>query len=196
MQTRIVITILLSFIYVLTYAQNVSLLKDSDPCDFQSFINNHKTPALAKNIYLDKEWSLENNNESLALLDSLTAKDKSSRPFYFKVVTKSEEKSDGYYSEALGSVGYNYILNNTQEFASYFDYNKCNTDKDLAIWADIVILELSIAEEGNYNKPIAEEFIKTLNSNCTSCSNSQKETIKNFGSVFKNKWIEVLKKQD
>ena len=196
MQTRIVITILLSFIYVHTYAQNVTSQKDSDPCDFQRFINDPMTPTLAKNIFLDKEWSLENDYESLALLDSLTAKDKSSRHFYFKVVTKSEVKSDGYYSESLGGVGFNYILNNTQEFASYFDDNKCNTDEDLAIWANIVILELGIAEEGNYDKPIAEEFIKTLNSNCISCSNSQKETIKNFGSVFKNKWIEFLKKQD
>ena len=196
MKTRIVITIVLSIIYVLPYAQNGTSQKDSDPCDFQRFINDPKTPTLAKNIYLDNEWNLENDYESLALLDSLTAKDKSSRPFYFKVVTKSEEKSDGYYSESLGGVGFNYILNNTQEFASYFDDNKCNTDKDLAIWANIVILELGIAEEGNYDKPIAEEFIKTLNSNCISCSNSQKETVQKFGSIFKNKWIEYLKKQD
>src|SRR3989337_3274580 len=45
-------------------------------CDFDKFVKDSKTPKLAKDIYLDNEWNLSNDNEALALLDSLTAKDK------------------------------------------------------------------------------------------------------------------------
>ncbi len=165
-------------------------------CDFDKFVSDPKTPKLAKDIYLDNEWNLNNDNEALALLDSLVAKDKTSRPFYFKVVTKSEKKSDGYFSEGLGYAGYNYVLNNTQEFTSYFDNKHCHTDNDLATWADIVIMEFSISEEGSYDKPIVDDYIKKLKSNCKDCSTTQKETINKFGSTLKEKWNEFLKHID
>lgn len=175
---------------------NSNEYKEFHQCDFDKFLNDPKTPKLAKDIYLDKEWNLRNDTEALALLDSLTAKDKTSRPFYFKVVTKSEKKSDGYYSEGLGYAGYNYVLNNTQEFASYFDNKQCHTDNDLATWADIVIMEFSISGEGSYDKPIVDDYIKKLKSNCKDCSTAQKETINKFGLTLKEKWNEFLKHID
>ncbi len=175
---------------------NSNEYKEFHQCDFDKFLNDPKTPKLAKDIYLDKEWNLRNDTEALALLDSLTAKDKTSRPFYFKVVTKSEKKSDGYYSEGLGYAGYNYVLNNTQEFASYFDNKQCHTDNDFATWADIVIMEFSISGEGSYDKPIVDDYIKKLKSNCKDCSTAQKETINKFGLTLKEKWNEFLKHID
>src|SRR5690606_11536743 len=142
------------------------------------------------------EWNLRNDTEALALLDSLTAKDKTARPFYFKVVTKSEKKSDGYYSEGLGYTGYNYVLNNTQEFTSYFDNRQCHTENDLATWADIVIMEFSINGEGSYDKPIVDDYIKKLMSNCKDCPITHKETINKFGLTLKEKWSEYLKNID
>jgi hypothetical protein len=175
---------------------NSNEYKEFNKCDFDKFLNDPKTPKLAKDIYLDKEWNLRNDTESLALLDSLTAKDKTSRPFYFKVVTKSEKKSDGYYSEGLGYAGYNYVVNNTQEFASYFDNKQCHTDNDLATWANIVIMEFSISGEGSYDKPIVDDYIKKLKSNCKDCSTTQRETINKFGFTLKEKWKEFLKNID
>ena len=175
---------------------NSNEYKEFHQCDFDKFLNDPKTPKLAKDIYLDKEWNLRNDTEALALLDSLTAKDKTSRPFYFKVVTKSEKKSDGYYSEGLGYAGYNYVLNNIKEFASYFDNKQCHTDNDLATWADIVIMEFGISGEGSYDKPIVDNYIKKLKSNCKDCSTAQKETINKFGLTLKDKWNEFLKHID
>jgi len=174
---------------------NSNEYKEFHQCDFDIFLNDPNTPKLAKDIYLDKEWNLSNDTEALALLDSLTAKDKSARPFYFKVVTKTKKKSDGYFSEGLGYAGYNYVLNNTQEFALYFE-NKCHTDNDLATWADIVIMEFSISGEGSYDKPIVDDYIKKLKSNCKDCSTTQKETINKFGLTLKEKWNEFLKNID
>lgn len=175
---------------------NSNEYKEFYQCDFDKFLIDPKTPKLAKDIYLDKEWDLRNDTEALSLLDSLTAKDKTSRPFYFKVVTKSEKKSDGYYSEGLGYAGYNYVLNNTPEFVSYFDNKHCYTDNDLATWADIVIMEFSISGEGSYDQPIVDDYIKKLKSNCKDCSTVQKETINKFGLILKEKWNEFLKHID
>ncbi|MBK8845931.1 MAG: hypothetical protein IPO27_04875 [Bacteroidetes bacterium] len=162
-------------------------------CDFDIFLNDPKTPKIAKDIYFDKEWNLSTDDKILALLDSLTAKDKNSRPFYFKVVTKTEKKADGYFAEGLAYAGYNYVLNNTQEFASYFDNKQCHTDNDLAIWAHIVILEFSIREEGSYDKTKVDDYIKKLKSNCKNCSATQKETINKFELALKENWNEFLK---
>jgi hypothetical protein len=161
--------------------------KEFCDCDFDTFVIDPKTPKLASDIYLDKEWNLNNDNEVLALLDSLTAKNKKSRPFYFKVVTKSEKKSDGYYTEGLAYAGYNYVLNNTQEFASYFNNKQCHTYKDLATWADIVTMEIDIIGEGDDYKTIVEDYIKKLKSNCKNCMPNQKETINKFGLLLKDK---------
>ncbi len=163
-------------------------IKDTYNCGLDTFVQNPGIPELAKDIYLDHKWNLDNDNEALALLDSLTAKDISSRPFYFKVVTKSAKRSDGYFSEGLGNAGYNYVLNNTEEFASYFDNRQCYTESDLDTWADIVILELGIISEDNYDKPIIDGYIEKLRSNCNNCPATQKETIRKFSMALSEKW--------
>lgn len=170
-----------------------NIYKDSYTCDFDKFLNDPNTSKLAKDIYLDNEWNLKNDNESLALLDSLTTTNKFSRPFYFKVITKSEKKADGYFSEGLGLAGYEFVLNYTQEFASYFDNKACHTDKDLETWADIVIGEFSISGEGEFDQPVVDDYIKNLKSNCKNCSTTQIETVNKFGSILKEKWKEYLK---
>ena len=170
--------------------------KELHNCDFDTFINDPKTPKLAKDIYLEREWNLNNDNETLALLDSLTAKEKTSRPFYFKVITKTKGKSDGYFAEELGLAGYEFVENHAQEFFSYFDNKPCHTEIDLMTWADILIVEFSISGEGEYDKPIVDVYIKKLKSNCKSCSTTQKETNKKFGIILKEKWSEFLKHLD
>ena len=161
-----------------------------------NFIADKKTPKFAKDIYLDNDWNLSNDNQALPLLDSLTAKNKMSRPFYFKVVTKTYKKSDGYFSEGLGLAGKEYVENNTKEFISNFDNKDCFTDNDLTTWAKIIILEFSISREGEYDKPIIDDYIKKLKSNCKECSPTQKENISKFVLTLKNEWKEFLKNID
>lgn len=170
--------------------------KEFHNCNFDNFIADKKTPNLAKDIYLDNDWNLSNDNDALALLDSLTAKNKTSRPFYFKVVTKTYKKSDGYFSEGLGLAGKEYVENNTKEFIANFDNKDCFTDNDLTTWAKIVILEFSISGEGEYDKPLIDDYIKKLKLNCRDCSPTQKENINKFGLTLKNEWKEFLKNID
>lgn len=165
-------------------------------CNFENYIADEKTPKLAKDIYLDKDWNFSNDNESLALLDSLTAKDRTYRPFYFKIITKTFIKSDGYYSEGLGLAGKEYVENNTKEFVANFDNKDCFTYNDLLTWAKIVVLEFSIIGEGEYDKPLVDDYIKKLKSNCKDCSPTQNENINAFGFLLKSEWKDFLKNID
>lgn len=170
--------------------------KEFNNCNFDNFIANKRTPKLAKDIYLDNEWNLSNDSEALALLDSLTAKNKNSRPFYFKVVTKTYKKSDGYFSEGLGRVGKEYVENNTREFASYFDNSDCFTDKDLETWADIVLLEISLEQdnvETTKEEHVIYGYCRKLKTQSDNFSTSQKETIFKFTKILESKWGELLK---
>jgi hypothetical protein len=169
--------------------------KEFPDCNFDYFIGDEKTPQLAKDIYLDRDWN--NDYEALALLDSLTAINKQSRPFYFKVITKTYEKSDGYFSEALGFAGKEYVENNTREFIANFDNKKCFTGKDLVTWAKVVILELSmdINEKDNSRFDI-NDFTRKLKSNCSNCTPFQKENINEFGTILEYEWKDFLKNID
>jgi hypothetical protein len=167
--------------------------KEFHNCNFDNFIADKKTPKLAKDIYLDKDWNLSNDSEVLGLLDSLTAENKLSRPFYFKVVTKSYKKSDGYYSEGLGYTGKKYVENNTREFITHFDNKECFTDSDLTTWADIVMLEFSLIADNEFDESLIDNYTNQLNTNCKSCSETQKETLKKFNSILKEQWNELLK---
>lgn len=170
--------------------------KELHDCNFDNFIADKRTPKLAKDIYLDNVWNLSNATEALALLDSLTAKNKTSRPFYFKVVTKTYKKSDGYFSEGLGLAGKEYIENNTQEFAAYFDRKECFTDKDLETWADIVFLQIQL-EQDNVETTKKEHTIygycRKLKKQSANYPETQRETIFKFVQILNTKWGDFLK---
>jgi len=175
----------------LILANNSSL----DPCNFEKYFKDVKTPKLAKTIYLNKEWNLNDDIEVLSLLDSLTADDKGSRPFYFKVVTISESKCDGYYAEGLGLAGKEYVENNTKEFLNNFNTN-CFSDQDLEIWEGIVLLELGLAEDDTKGKRVIHNYIKILNEHCIDCTADQKSTLKKFSDGLITKWDQYLKEMN
>ncbi|NBP28919.1 MAG: hypothetical protein EBV23_04965 [Flavobacteriia bacterium] len=175
-----------------TKAQNTRY-EERCQCNFERFLADQNIPQLAKAIYCNKEWNLNNDNQALALLDSLTAKNKTTRPFYFKVVTKTLEKSDGYFSEALGLAGYEFIEYHPQEFASYFDNRGCFTQDDLAAWADIVLMEFSIREEITENQLKLHEYLKSLRLSLKNGTSTQKETLRVFSAILTKKWKEFLR---
>lgn len=191
-----VITIGLILLIISCTQQNSRQIKDPPNCGFEKYLNNPNVSQLAKNIYLNKNWNLNNDKEALSILDSLTAKDKDSRAFYFKVSTLTYRKSDGYFSEALGLAGYEYVKNNPSEFAGYFDNKECFKEKDLETWTDIIMLEFQIMEEKEYSQPIADNFFNELKRNCRDCSSSKKETIEKFSRLLKQKWSTFLKNID
>ncbi len=171
-------------------------IREFNNCTFNDFIIDQKTPKLAIDIYLDKDWNLNNENEALALLDSLKAKNKRLRPFYFKVVTKSYKKSDGYFSEGLGFAGKVYVENNTKEFAAYFDNKECFDENDLETWAKIVLLEFHIIQpniETSKEEHLIYGYCRKLISNSQKFPKGQKRTIEMFARQLEKEWGEFLK---
>lgn len=165
-------------------------------CNFDIFINDEKTPKLARKIWLNKNWNLSNENEALALLDSLDAKNKISRSFYFKVVTMTYEKSDGYFSEGLGHKGKEYVENNTEEFAANFESKDCFTERDLDIWAKIVLLEFHVIQENvetTKEEHLIYAYCRKLIAKSEQFSFRKKNTIVRFTKKLKYEWSEFLK---
>lgn len=165
-------------------------------CNFDRFITDPKTPPLAVNIMLNRKWNLNNTDETLALLDSLTAINKASRPFYMKVVTKSYNNADGYYSEGLGLAGKTYVEKHTQEFAENFDHKDCFTDEDLNTWTDIVLLEFTLEQdniETTQKEHLIHAYCRKLNKQSENYPTTQKETVLTFTKQLTTKWANFLK---
>ena len=175
----------------LVYSDNSSIDKNDNEtynvdCNFDKFLKDPNTPKLAKDL-LNNTAKKPTENEPLAYFENFKSKDKQEREFYFKAVTNSYKIADGAYSEGLGYTGKEYIENNPKEFAAFFANKNCFTDNDLEIWADILVLEFAIDNEGEYDKPIIDQFINKLKSNCNDCSLTQKETIDKFGLTLNDK---------
>jgi len=134
---------------------------NSDRWNFDKYLNDTHVSALAKNIFLQKDWDLK-DTKILAFLDSLTAKDKQARPFYFSIVTKTIKKADGYYTESLISKGKEYIEHNTKEFLNYFVGENSFTPQQFDDWARIVGMELSQIAFNGDSTALNKTIIKLL----------------------------------
>ncbi|MEI7595176.1 MAG: hypothetical protein WCK02_05460 [Bacteroidota bacterium] len=188
--TLFVIICLSIYSFAKTESNLDSISKD---CNFDKYLKDPKTPKLAKDIFNNQNWDL-NDFIILSFLDSLTAKDIEARPFYFKVVTNSFNKSDGYYSEGLGNAGKEYVENNTVEFAKYFNSKKCFNNTDLDTWVKIVLLEFYIFDDNECTQKVINQYIEKLNLNCINASDSEKLTIKNFSNLLEIGWKDYLEK--
>lgn len=161
-----------------------------NPCDFQPYLDDPKTPALAKTIFRGQNWDI-NDFDVLGFLDSLDA-DGPSRYFYFKVVTNSYHKSDGYYSEGLGYFGKEFIEEKTRKFVGFFDHKDCFTDSDLRDWTGIAMLELSLLAENESSDTLLTGYVNRLERNCRDCSIPQKATLRQFIRELKKRWAEYI----
>ena len=109
-----------------------------------------KTSTLTKLEWLAKE--IFNNDsqyseEPLTYFEYLKSSDIKTREFYFRVLTNSYKNADGAYAEGIGNLGKEFVENNPQEFATFFENKTCFDDNDLKIWAKIALLEFEIIDE-------------------------------------------------
>lgn len=162
-------------------------------CPFDEFVYDPAIPKFAKDVYLDHEWDLSNDSIVFEVLDKLNTEDVSTRPFYFKVVTKTYEKADGYYAEGLGGAGKDFVESNTPEFVAYFDNQECFTPKDLKTWVGIVMLEFSLEADNEIKNTFVDEYIQKLKSNCRNCSAAQKETLAKFSKMLHEEFTAYVK---
>jgi hypothetical protein len=172
---------------------NVSVIDKESNCNFDKLLSDPKTPKLAKEIFNnDSQYS----EEPLTYFEYLKSSDIKTREFYFRVLTNSYKNADGAYAEGIGNLGKEFVENNPQEFATFFENKTCFDDNDLKIWAKIALLEFEIIDEyieTGQGEPLVNVYCKKLTKNSEKYSITQKETIKKFCDLLKNEWSEFLK---
>ena len=143
------------------------------------------TLQLAKDIY-QGNWQLSNENFEplLYMLDSFPKMAPAVKGFYFVVIAKSFDKSDGAYSEGLGASGKDYVDNNLIEFLNYFCGEGKLPEVYLQKWAGIVALETEMIKV-NQDQKIESKITKIYDAKCRDCRSEQKAVLKKFEDLLK-----------
>lgn len=177
-------------------SKNLSTLKvvPQTDCIYDSILSDPGTPKQAIALYNN---TARYNEESLDYFDQLSNKDKSTRAFYFRVITNSYKIADGAYAEGLGNYGKEFIEHHSREFTDFFDNSNCFNDEDLKIWAKIVVLEFEIMDdniETGKGKPLVDQYIEKLHKKSENYSKRQKEIIHQFCIYLRKEWGAALGK--
>jgi len=115
-----------------------------------------------KDIYEQEKLISTDDIKMLSITDSLFSNDPENDLFYFIVFTKSMNGSDGFYSEAVGLAAFEFITNNTNEFADYFNIAPKLTGRDMDNWATYICGEIQISNENHEADAIKELENKLL----------------------------------
>lgn len=152
-------------------------------CPLDSFLLDNGIDSLSKKLYEGRKISL-NEEAPLTLFPKFTKAQGALKVFYFRALTNSERSADGYYAEALGLFGKQYIENNTKEFISFFNDSLCFSEQDLQTWARITEGEFEISAEGE-KKPAIAAYCKKLKLRGKGYSASEKQNLHRFCDVLK-----------
>lgn len=162
-------------------------------CNFENILNDSTTPELAKKLINNTAIYSE---EPLFYFENLVNKDKEIAAFYFKALTNSYNYSDGAYAEGLGGAGFSFVKNNTKRFVEFFDNKDCFTAKDLETWVSIVMIEVALVSDNEFDEALIDDYIRDLNQKCGDCSLTQQATLKAFNLLLKEQWLVLLTNKD
>lgn len=130
-------------------------------CDPRLMAGYENISPLARQILSGEEFNLAKDDEALALLDSmLNGSTEEIRRLYFLIATRSLARSDGYYSEGVGSWGTQHFLNNTAEFLS--SWSECLSSLDQEKWAWHLAAEENIESEGFPPDDVLSDYYSRL----------------------------------
>lgn len=127
-----------------------------------------------------------NDNVMLSITDSLFTTHQNRQLFYFMVFTKSMNKSDGFYSEALGLSAMDFVMKHTDRFADYFNIVPLLNKNDFNNWIDYVWGEIMISAE-NHEKETVEKLAIQLFDNLKGNRKEYKLIIDEFIEGLKTK---------
>lgn len=150
----------------------------------RQYLEDDKIPYIFKTVF-QGERALNDDEETLALIDSLFSKDSERHPFYFVLVTRTMWWSDGAFSEPLGENAKKYIETETKQFFKYFKNEKVLTEADYSKWTEYVAGEIGITAENNELQE-AENVRKRMMKSCSDCTLAEQREIDRF--------IEIVKK--
>jgi hypothetical protein len=147
-----------------------------------STIDRYYKDILSKGCLL----SHPDDNKMLSITDSLFTERDDRHLFYFMVFTKSMNKSDGFYSEALGLSAMKFVNEHTDRFADYFNIVPLLDENDFNNWIDYVWGEIMITAENN-EKETVDKFATQLYNNIKGNRKEYKLIIDKFIDGLKTK---------
>ena len=143
----------------------------------KDYLSDEKIPKVFKDVFLQK-CALNDDDETLALIDSLFSTDKERHPFYFVLVTRATWWSDGAFSEPLGMAIKEYVESNTQQLLDYFSTEAVLTQFDFKQWAKYTLCEILIESDENIKE--VENTRNLMKKNCNGCSPEKIKMIDKF----------------
>ncbi len=121
----------------------------------------------------------------LSVVDTLPNAPQNEQLFWFSVLSKMSNQTDGYLSEGFGNMAYNFVEKQPLQFAK----NILGVKKDFQIetnlknWADQIYGEISIANEGDEKKAV-EIYIKNLKKAAKNFEMSELKIIDRFCKIL------------
>lgn len=130
-------------------------------------------------VLKDSVQYLADEVTAFMLLDSLLAKSKISRDFYFKVFNKIMERSGGMLDDAVGDYALTYVENYPKDF---LDNSKDFNEDKLASWAGNIGIELFLSSQNQ--KEAFEKSTGLSKTNCKSCDQQQLARLDSFNNLI------------
>lgn len=144
-----------------------------------SFYLGHKEiPQVCKDLYTQKR-SVSDDNDVLAIMDSIFTSNNETRPFYFLTLTSTMGKADGAYSEPLGIMCKKFVETRTNEFIDYFINELLLTHADFDKWAQTVAGELQVSSD-RADKEEVNILKNKMTTNCLACDERRIQKIEEF----------------
>ncbi len=144
----------------------------------RQYLADDKIPNVFKTVF-QGERALNDDEETLALIDSLFSKDSERHPFYFVLATRTMWWSDGAFSEPLGEKAKKYVETETKQFLKYFETEKVLTESDFNKWTEYVAGEIGITDENNELQE-AENVRKRMMESYSDCTLAEQKEIDRF----------------
>ncbi len=136
---------------------------------------------VGKLLLKDSLPTLENEVIIYKLLDSLCAKTRKSRDFYFLVFNKLIKRSDGILADAVGDYALNYVETYPAEFLAN---SKAFSNALLETWASQIGIELYLS--AGSTKDSFDKTVETFRRNCKGCSTTEMERLARFEGLIWN----------
>ncbi len=134
------------------------------------YLSDKPLEKVAQLMLIDSIYPMD-NKITFDCLDSISSNNSATRDFYFKVMLKILDKSDGCLSEAVGSFLITYIESYTKEFAERLTKMDKKHIDDMA---DFTGYELY------FEKDKGKKWLNNLNKLCKDCDSTQTSNLRKF----------------
>lgn len=157
----------------------------AEPYGINEYLKDNFVPTCFKELFKGKLDPNVDNLCAFQLIDSVKSNDIIRQPLYFLTLTRTFEKADAAYSEAVCNFSMEYVKNNTKDFINQLITNK-NLDKhDMELWADNVMMELIDFALEDANKEVGT-YIDNLKLKSAELDDRQKQKLEEFITVMNN----------